>query len=741
MKSESVWKVLAISVALLMVASIAGAVNQAGNSSNDAESEVSGSDGTSSMDALSVSVGKHPKMSTEVAVMIPPQGIAPPPKPVIVNIYLNTTETEDIEELKNHTIEIFYVKEKRVVAEIYTSDILEIAYLPFVTYIETPLEDFPETPSEGEVSCANSGAVYKHPKMSAEVAKNVPPPGIAPPANPLTVNIYLKENKTEYIEELRNHTIEILYIKGNRVVTEIYTSQILEIADLHFVTYIETPLEDFPETSSDGEVSCADSGSVYKHPKMSGEIAANIPPPGIAPPAKPTTVNIYLKENRTEYVEELKNHTIEVFYIKEKRVVAEIYTSEILEITDLPFVTYIETPLMDFPEACSGAVISEGGECINADQLQDINITGKGVKIAILDPSFYGYDECQRKCELPEDITVKSFRKDKEGRSRHGTACAEIVHDVAPCAELYLVNYSNLDELEEAVKHLILIEKVDIITRSAGYLVGLFDGTDEICRIIDDAVFKHGIIWANSAGNYAQRHWEGMFSDTDEPKDGWHEYSCTGGELGQNITATRGEIVILTLSWNDTWNFATEDYDLRIFDSGINEVEYIVPPKNPQTGLEGHHPYELCVFEAPSTDTYYIAIQNYSATRPVHFELYAPRHELSCKVENSSLNADACAFGVIAAGAVSCEDCSTLEPYSSRGPTNDGRIKPDFVGPDCVSTYSYGDNGFCGTSAAAPHVAGAIALQLSSVKETHPGQKDNQYGHGLPKFCNCSGMD
>jgi subtilisin family serine protease len=51
--------------------------------------------------------------------------------------------------------------------------------------------------------------------------------------------------------------------------------------------------------------------------------------------------------------------------------------------------------------------------------------------------------------------------------------------------------------------------------------------------------------------------------------------------------------------------------------------------------------------------------------------------------------------------------------YSSQGLTNDGRIKPDISGPASVSTYTYGINAFSGTSAAAPHVAGAAALILS----------------------------
>jgi hypothetical protein len=62
----------------------------------------------------------------------------------------------------------------------------------------------------------------------------------------------------------------------------------------------------------------------------------------------------------------------------------------------------------------------------------------------------------------------------------------------------------------------------------------------------------------------------------------------------------------------------------------------------------------------------------------------------------------------------------TLEPFSSRGPTIDGRVKPDILGWDGVSSPVYGvpsatnDLGFYGTSAAAPAVAGAAALVRSA---------------------------
>ena len=87
------------------------------------------------------------------------------------------------------------------------------------------------------------------------------------------------------------------------------------------------------------------------------------------------------------------------------------------------------------------------------------------------------------------------------------------------------------------------------------------------------------------------------------------------------------------------------------------------------------------------------------------------------------------------------------ESFSSQGPTIDGRIKPDIMGPDGVNTFSYGSDGFFGTSAAAPHIAGAAALIKSSNPENFTAQmlrnklleatvdlgergKDNIYGEG-----------
>jgi hypothetical protein len=68
--------------------------------------------------------------------------------------------------------------------------------------------------------------------------------------------------------------------------------------------------------------------------------------------------------------------------------------------------------------------------------------------------------------------------------------------------------------------------------------------------------------------------------------------------------------------------------------------------------------------------------------------------------------------GMLSVGAVAFDTPTVIEPYSSQGPTLDGRIKPDLVAADCAPTTI--DAAFCGTSQSAPFVTGAAALLLEA---------------------------
>jgi len=88
------------------------------------------------------------------------------------------------------------------------------------------------------------------------------------------------------------------------------------------------------------------------------------------------------------------------------------------------------------------------------------------------------------------------------------------------------------------------------------------------------------------------------------------------------------------------------------------------------------------------------------------------------------------ARGAIVVGATD-RDGKGVQPYSSRGPTRNGKPGPDLVAPggtddvgieSCLPDGTFGDCG-CGTTLAAPHVTGLLALMLEEEPELTPDQQ------------------
>jgi subtilisin family serine protease len=363
------------------------------------------------------------------------------------------------------------------------------------------------------------------------------------------------------------------------------------------------------------------------------------------------------------------------------------------------------------------------------------------IRVGVLDAGFEGYQRLLGS-ELPASVTTRSFHSlgIGGGGEVHGAACAEIVHDMAPEAELYLANFDSIAEHGQAVDWLIA-QQVDVISYSIGWInVGPGDGrgmiNDHVRRAIDA-----GVEWVGSAGNAAQTHWEAVFSDSNG--NGWHNY--TAADEGNTVSLRAGDIFIVFLNWDD-WFQSNQDYDLYIFDPS-NRL--IAASEGFQDGSQP--PTEAAGFIAPSSGNYYVAIRRYSASRNVKLEAFfiraSAQNQLQYVVPAGSLSIPADTDGAIAVGATYW-GTDVSEPFSSQGPTSDGRTKPDLSAPDGVDTASYLAEGepFYGTSAAAPHVAGAIALlkarfgiyTLDQVVEIlygraidrGPAGKDNQYGEG-----------
>jgi hypothetical protein len=337
------------------------------------------------------------------------------------------------------------------------------------------------------------------------------------------------------------------------------------------------------------------------------------------------------------------------------------------------------------------------------------------VKIGILDLGFLGYRDLLG-TDLPASVETRSFRQDQdlEAGEPHGAACAEIVHDMAPGAELFLANFDTDVEQYQAIEWFDQ-NGVDVISYSVGwYNAGAGDGTGPLCDAVDYAADR-GMAWVTSAGNSADSHWDGDFTDRDS--DGIHEFTEGDEILSFNVRA--GETVGVFLNWKDWgtwtgWDYTgtDQDYDLILWRWTGSSWAYVDRASAVQDG--GDWPTEeLYDHSFAQEATWGVSIVRSRADGPMRLELFTFGNydTIEHNVPSRSLTTPADAANAWTAGASDAVGDFT-HYYSSQGPTWGGRIKPDFSAPSGVSTTSYGYREFYGTSAAAPHLAGALGLLL-----------------------------
>jgi subtilisin family serine protease len=368
------------------------------------------------------------------------------------------------------------------------------------------------------------------------------------------------------------------------------------------------------------------------------------------------------------------------------------------------------------PMIPDGSVIQgEGVDVIGAGTWHDAGITGAGIKVGIIDGGFEGYESLLGE-ELPDNVVYQRFGPEPDpdipiSHKIHGTACAEIVHELAPDAELYFAEFRSTYGWVDAIEWLI-DQDVDIISHSVSWIAGPIDGTGLHTEVADNVVSTHGVLWVNSAGNYAMAHYRAAF--TDEDGDGLHDFAP-----GENLMAVYNNgSVLVYLQWDDVWGGATQDYNLYLYDQAGNLIES--KGVDVQSGEPGHIPIEW-VEAVTGGDTVYIAIQAYAVDRPGIVDILAPNSTVGYPDGQASIRSPADGFHILAVGAAEWDDDS-LAWYSSQGPTDDGRLKPEISAPTDVSNASYGtlNDTFGGTSAACPHVAGTAALVWQAYPDLTP---------------------
>jgi subtilisin family serine protease/uncharacterized membrane protein len=450
-------------------------------------------------------------------------------------------------------------------------------------------------------------------------------------------------------------------------------------------------------------------------------------------------------------------------------------------VNDIDDIQHARLPLRFFPMS----VTSEGVSLTGAVNYHNAGYTGAGVKVALIDVGFKGLSDAQKNGDIPYDVKTYDFPSNGiesvETKYYHGTACAEIVHDMAPDAELHLLKVSDEWDIYSALDYC-RNNDIDLISLSLStFGSGPGDGTGYLDEAFDE-VRADGILVVASAGNYATYtngtsyggHWEGMFNDLDG--DDVHEFIPDDLDSFYNVIAAypdwdddgnpeENEVTIL-MRWDD-WLVADTDYDMNLYLFDNDNWIWVASSEAPQDGKDSQPPMEIIVLnltDAEENVYYFALVVSKKSGAPVGTELeiylggtsmFVPFYKYSSAIatSSSSIGEPADAEGVLAVGAIDYSNwqAGPQESFSSQGPTNawagnSERKKPDICGPDGITSFTYGESPFSGTSASAPHVAGAAALILSQYPGLSPDElqsyiedsvidmgesgKDNIYGSG-----------
>ncbi len=342
--------------------------------------------------------------------------------------------------------------------------------------------------------------------------------------------------------------------------------------------------------------------------------------------------------------------------------------------------------------AANGSNTSEGVATIDADRAHAAGYTGENVTVAVVDLGFDLDDpSIADSVVATRDYTATGI---DNGTTRHGTAAAGIVADTAPNASLVLVSVDSEGDLLAAIDWLGNETDTDVVSMSLGLVGGPLDGSTALDRAVEGSV-ANGTVWAVSSGNEANSHWSGAWRDD----DGDDRLAFAPGDDRLNLSGP----VRVTVQWDD-WPDSDRDYDAYLLNASGDVVAGSTTVQN------GSQPPRETISYGGIGDAW-LVVERVDAPGDAEFDVFVQGSTVEHAEPNGSLVVPATANGSIAVGAVDHRN-GTLEVFSSRGPTADGRRKPELVAPDRVSTTAY--ESFAGTSAAAPHAAGAAALVLDA---------------------------
>jgi len=368
---------------------------------------------------------------------------------------------------------------------------------------------------------------------------------------------------------------------------------------------------------------------------------------------------------------------------------------------------------------------------------QEAGFCGKGIKILVLDTGFRGYRDFLGK-SLPAKVTPRSARKDGNlewKNSQHGILVAEVVHAIAPEAEILLSNWDTdspetfLDAVRWAREQGVKVITCSVVMPSWSDGEGNGPTHRKLREILGDGTKPGDPLFFSCAGNTAQRHWSGVFNAA---ADGFHQW--TEKVTLNNVSPWYDGRVSLEVCWSDP----EARYSIEVIDPTTGKQ-----PEGVTYRQQTDPPATLARFTPTSGSGISYALRvRQEKGKPGKFHLNSLAAYLSEVRLAGSIPFPGDGPEVITVGAV--DTSFKRASFSACGP-NSPQPKPDVVAPIPFGTYMR-SRPFSGTSCATPQAAAAAVLCLSRntdwnsakvrsylttwARDLGPNGHDNETGHG-----------